>query len=231
MATVLVSDLKRLAAMASSLQSGDAEFILCTTESQWGAVIPGLGNTSLAHVKFSVEGDGLPCDVGLNAGRFATMVKSLTATRVEVTLEGNMLTATSGGRKRAMAIYDASSMTAPKIPNLSPPCEATLPCDDFLAAVTAANACANIIRLGITPDGVTVESYAAEGEPMLSTSHDTIPCAASGESTALYATDLLLLILRPYKGRDVTIRNGSDYPINIECDDDVCLIAPRTEVK
>ena len=138
---------------------------------------------------------------------------------------------------RRMPLIDDSNISDPKIPNLDLPAKAIVPVVEIKKGVSAAKYVGDNIILKIDENGFELMSK-AEGADQVSlhlTKEMLIDLEVKEPARSTYPLDYFSKIISTIKSANVTIRLGTDYPLDMRFEiasgngDVKYLLAPRVE--
>ncbi len=136
---------------------------------------------------------------------------------VDLDSEANLLVIKIGNVTRKMALIDASSMIDPKVPELDLPARITLPISEIKKGVTAAKSISESISLKITEDGFELSSR-SEGadQAKLHLPKDAlVDMDVKEKAQSTYTLKQFSDMINAIKSPNITIRLGTDYPLDI----------------
>lgn len=151
--------------------------------------------------------------------------------------EKGLLVLKVGNITRKMPLIDDSSINDPKIPNLDLPTRAIVPVVEVKKGVSAAKYIGDNIILRIDENGFNLMSK-AEGADQVSMhlpKEMLIDLEVKDPAQSTYPLDYFSKIISTIKGANVTIKLGSDYPLDMSFEiasgngDVKYLLAPRVE--
>ncbi len=151
--------------------------------------------------------------------------------------DANTLVLKVGNLTRKMPLIDAGGMPDPKMPELDLPAKVTLPVEEIKKGVAAAKSISDNISLKISEDGFDLSSK-AEGadQANLHLPKDALIDIEIRESArSTYPLEQFSKMINAIKSPNVTIRLGTDYPLDIIFEmangmgNGRYLLAPRVE--
>ncbi len=131
--------------------------------------------------------------------------------------DANTIVLKVGNLTRKMPLIDAGGMPDPKMPELDLPAKVTLPVEEIKKGVAAAKSISDNISLKISEDGFDLSSK-AEGadQANLHLPKDALIDMDINESArSTYPLEQFSKMINAIKSPNVTIRLGTDYPLDI----------------
>ena len=151
--------------------------------------------------------------------------------------ESNLFVVKLGNITRKMPLIDVSGMSDPKVPELDLPARAVVPLDDIRKGVAAAKSIGDSITLIINENGFDTASRSegADQASMHIPKDALIELDIKEGAKSAYPLESFSKMISAIKSANITIRMGSDYPLDISFDiangkgHAKYLLAPRVE--
>ncbi len=151
--------------------------------------------------------------------------------------EANLFVIKVGNITRKMPLIDDSSMTEPKVPNLDLPARAIAPVVEIKKGVSAAKSIGDNIILMIDENGfdLTSKSESADEASLHLGKEDLVELDVKEPGRSTYPLDYFSKIVSTIRSPNVSIRIGSDYPLDLAFEiasgngSVKYLLAPRVE--
>ncbi len=186
------------------------------------------------------EFDAEETSFGVDLEKMKDMLK-LGALDTDVTLdqdeEENLFVIKVGNITRKMPLIDDSNMSDPKVPSLSLPTKVVAPVIEIKKGVSAAKSIGDNIVLMVDENGFELMSK-SEGADQASLhlgKDSLIELDASETARSTFPLDYFSKIISTIKTPNVTLRLGSDYPLDLSFEiasgngNVKYLLAPRVE--
>ncbi len=178
------------------------------------------------------------CELGVNLQYLfesLRVIKAESDVEVEHMEETNKLQIKFSNGKRTNALIDASALTDPKMPALTPSTKFEIHLSDLQAAFKTVGDVFELISVEVNKDGVLIESKseANAGEWFIPMA-DLVSVDAPEKVRSSYAKDYFSMMMKGIIGVDsVKCAMGKDYPIIVDYDANGIkvkyLLAPRIE--
>ncbi len=151
--------------------------------------------------------------------------------------ESNLFIVKVGNITRKMPLIDDSNMTEPKVPSLDLPAKVIAPVVEIKKGVSAAKSIGDNIILMIDENGfdLTSKSEGADQASLHLSKEDLIELDVKAPAKSTYPLDYFSKIISTIKSPNVTLKIGSDYPLDLSFDiasgngSVKYLLAPRVE--